>query len=183
VLRIALAIVLLAASAAHAGTRNWVQVSGGIVTDAEAWSATDPATAVPPGEGWIETTGISPLPQAGWNATENGNVWSYTPSIEQLAQAALAAGLQVQSTATPALDGTYGIDPATQANTTATVLSCIANTVFPDGSTAGYGWPDLSGVMHAFPSCSEFQAFATKIAAAVSAIDHGQAVTQPAEIP
>lgn len=79
----------------------------------------------------------------------------------------------MRSTATPTLDGTYVIDPPTQANITATVLSRIANAVFPDGSTAGYEWPDLSGVMHAFPTCDEFQAFATSAAAAVSAIEHG----------
>lgn len=99
--RIVLAIVLLPAAAAHATTRNWVRVSDDVVTDAEAWSATNPAKAVPPGGGWIETTGVSPLPQAGWNATESGNVWSNTPSIEQLAQAAPAGDLTITSSSTP----------------------------------------------------------------------------------
>jgi hypothetical protein len=170
-MRIVLAIVLLAASvAAHAGTRNWVQVSGGVVSDAEAWSATDPAKAVPPGDGWIETTGVSPLPQAGWNATENGNVWSYTPSIEQLAQAALSGGLTITSNSTPTLNGTYAIDPATQAKIMATSQYIAINGTFYGGATS-YPWLDSFGMLHVFPTVVEFQAFASAIATWVSQVD------------
>ncbi len=101
-------------------------------------------------------------------AVSNGALVAYTPpapvlTLAQQAQAALAAGLTVTSTGTPALDGLYSVDAAAQQNIQAVQIYIQANGKFP-GSTGTYAWLDKSGAAHVFPSVTEFTAFATAVA-------------------
>lgn len=103
-----------------------------------------------------------------WVAAGNTAIAASTPTPAQQAAAQgaadlaakLAAGLAITSTGTPALDGTYGIEPTTQSQVQAVALYCNTNSRFP-ASLSALPWQDLSGAQHDFPSCSEFIAFAT----------------------
>lgn len=125
-----------------------------------------------------------PISQAQWQqwiADTNGLAWdggglvSYTapvvmPSPTQLATAALMAGLNVTSASTPAIDGRYALDPASQAKIAAVEIYILKNGGFP-GTIASYPWPLLGGGLVTFPSTAVFQAWATAIADYVSALD------------
>lgn len=85
------------------------------------------------------------------------------------AAAAFAAGLAVTSTATPALNGTYPLDPVTQAHIQAEIIAILLNGTFADG-TGTVVWLDTANAAHTFGSVAEFKAFASAIAAYVAAL-------------
>jgi hypothetical protein len=85
-------------------------------------------------------------------------------------RSAFAAGLTVRSTATPAINGTYPLDEATQNKIMALVLFTQMNNDFPGGASV-YPMPDISGAMHIFPSIAVFDVWSTAIANHVAAID------------
>lgn len=105
---------------------------------------------------YLNSTFSAPTPQA--------------PTPAQQAAAAIAAGVIVTSTATPSLNGTYGLDPTSQNNVGNTVISIMLNGTFPNGSSTML-WVDQSGVSHIWPSVTEFKAFATAYSSYVSAVD------------
>lgn len=75
--------------------------------------------------------------------------------------AALAAGLAVTSTATPALNGTYAIDAESQRFISGTAASLAARNRLPGGqSTFGYG--DMTGAPHNF-AAQDFLNFADAV--------------------
>lgn len=125
---------------------------------------------------FIDVTGTSPPPQSGWTATENVGVWSFAvppapvPSPAQNAQAAIAAGLTISSTGTPAIDGTFAIDTATQGKIAAVEVYILKNSVFPGGVTT-YPWPVLAGEFVTFPDTTAFQNWATAICDYVSVLN------------
>ena len=94
-----------------------------------------------------------------------------TVTIQQSAAALLASGLAITSTSTPALNGTYPCDSNATAEIDAQVSSILLNGVFTNGATS-IEWLDVSGAAHAF-SVSNFKAFATAVAAFVTACDEG----------
>jgi len=77
------------------------------------------------------------------------------------AQAAISAGLSITSANTPALNGTYAVDPLSQMDIIAIETSLNAGKGFPGGATA-FGYPDTSGVMHAF-TAADFADFAVAV--------------------
>lgn len=79
-------------------------------------------------------------------------------------------GLAITSTAYPALDGTYAIDPATQSKIQAVAIYIEVNGRFPAGYTA-FPWQDVSGVTHTFPTTAAFLAFASAEADYVTRIN------------
>ena len=81
------------------------------------------------------------------------------PTIADQAATALAAGLAITSTATPALDGIYAIDQTSQFKMLAQVVALMKNGTFTNGTTTIL-WPDTSGNGHAFDPVS-FGNFAT----------------------
>ncbi len=95
--------------------------------------------------------------------------------------------MELTSTGTPALNGTYAVDPASQMKIMATSQSISVNGKFYGGTTA-YPWLDASGATHTFPSVAEFQAFASAVAGYVAALDliiatnSGTLPTQPVAI-
>jgi hypothetical protein len=128
---------------------------------------------------WADVTNVSPQPQVGWVATPWSNNKGYTfaappappaPTPAQQAQAALTAGLAVNSTSTPALNGTYAIDPTSQMKINSVALYVAVNQKFPGGATS-YPWLTMSGTASTFPSIAEFDAFATAVADYVAQLD------------
>lgn len=122
---------------------------------------------------------------SGW-AVSDGALVAYTPpvvppTLAQQAQAALAAGVQITCTSTPALNGTYSITPSAQSKIQAVSLFILVNSKFPGGGST-MAWADVAGAAHVFPSTAEFQAFATAVADYVAALDAailGQTTTLP----
>ena len=89
------------------------------------------------------------------------------PTIAQLAQTAyavaIAAGVVIVSTGTPALNGTYAIDQASLSRITAEQVYIATTGTFTNGQTTR-AWLDASGTPHVFPSTAEFTAFAETVA-------------------
>jgi hypothetical protein len=90
--------------------------------------------------------------------------------------------VSVVSTGTPALNGDYGIDPATQQKAMGIALYISVNGRFPAGQTT-LPWPDVNGTPHVFETTAQFQSFATAIGDYVTALALGQSPTQPVTIP
>ena len=85
------------------------------------------------------------------------------------AQAALSAGVTIQSASTAALNGTYACDPQTISDIQAeTVFLLVNGGQFTAGTSLQ--WPDASGTLHTFTTAAQFQAWATAIARYVGAI-------------
>ena len=119
---------------------------------------------------WVDVTTANPQPQQGWTASGSGTTWLFAPpapppapTLAQQAQAALAAGLTITSTGTPALNGVYATDAETQADIGWVQIYVQANGKFP-GSSGTYVWLDIDRAPHIFPSVAEFTAFATVFA-------------------
>ena len=108
---------------------------------------------------WVEVTGS----------------WPPAPTAaEQLAAAvaqAFAAGITITCTSTPALNGTYAVDPAAQARINAIETFVLKNNAFPGSSGAQLAYYDLGGVPHVFPSVALFSEFATAVANYVADLD------------
>ena len=85
------------------------------------------------------------------------------PTLAQQAAALIAGGLTVTSTGTAALDGVYACDAAAQSNLQAVQTYILTNGKFP-GSSGTYPWLDVTGTAHIFPSTTEFEAFASRVA-------------------
>lgn len=100
----------------------------------------------------------------------------------QAAHPAPPTSVAVQSTGTPALNGTYAIDAATTAKINAVVSYIAEKSAFPD-ALSPFPWPDASGALHNFPTTASFIAFAEAIADYVTAITLGQSPTTPLTIP
>jgi hypothetical protein len=80
----------------------------------------------------------------------------------QQAAALLASGtVQVNSTATPALSGTYAIDPLSRGNIIAVQTSINAGLGLPGGGST-FSYLDAAGAAHAF-GATDFTHFATAI--------------------
>lgn len=119
---------------------------------AEIASATFP---VNPAFVWVDVSAVSPAPQFGWTAAQVGGTWSFTappgpppPSMQQQVSSLLAAGLTITSTATPALNGTYMCDPASQANISGVfgLIQQGGGNSFPNGM-ASLPWATAQGVV------------------------------------
>lgn len=132
--------------------------------------------------------------QSVWDIATAGTVKDYIAPIppdltpQQEAEAALAAGIQIQSTGTPSLNGAYTISQFAQININAEISSILLNNTFTNGqSTMPY--LDATNAPHTF-SIAQFKDFATKYAAYTSAVtlyaltDGGQGSlpTQPVTI-
>lgn len=103
-------------------------------------------------------------------------------TLAQQAQSAIAAGCQIVSTATPALDGTYACDTAAQARLTAIQTRINAGLGLPlDLDTID--WVDMAGEPHAF-TAAEFTALARAVSDYVYQLDMlvlGQGSALPAQ--
>lgn len=98
------------------------------------------------------------------------------------AAAAFTAGIQIASTSTPALNGTYAIDATHQQLIAAEQLYILTKGTFTNGG-ATKPWLDMSGAAHTFPSTAEFTAFAEAVAQYIDALMVGTVPAQPVAIP
>ncbi len=90
---------------------------------------------------------------------------SLTPA--QQAYALLNGGLALTSTGTPAVSGTYPVDPASQSAITSIRLQLAAGLGFPGGGST-LPWKDSAGNWHVMTSAN-FTAFAEAVSAFVQA--------------
>lgn len=81
-----------------------------------------------------------------------------------------ARGVVITSTGTPAVNGTYGIDPVNQAKIAFVSSYITLHSAFPN-SQSTLTHLDLAGAPHVFPTTTLFQAFATAVADFVTAVD------------
>jgi hypothetical protein len=86
------------------------------------------------------------------------------------AAAAIAGGIAITSTSSPALNGTYVIDQTAQEEIVAISLYIQENNIFPEGLTS-LVWLDFSQLPHVFTSTTTFQAFAKAVADYVTGVD------------
>jgi len=132
-----------------------------------AGSATHPYTASA-----ADTTSYGEELWAGLVAGSYGAIGAYVaPTIPPGAAAgnAINAGIILTSTGTPALNGTYAVNQAAQANINAISTYILVNGNFPGGGST-LPWYDTSGVAHTFPSTAAFQDFASAVATFVAAV-------------
>jgi hypothetical protein len=83
--------------------------------------------------------------------------------------AAIAAGVVVTSTSTPAFNGTYSISDTAQSNIQANQTSILTNGKFTNGQTTR-AWLDINGTPHTFQSTAVFTSFAEAVGAYVDAL-------------
>jgi hypothetical protein len=81
--------------------------------------------------------------------------------LNQLVPQVLSAGVIVTSTGTPALNGTYAIDPVSTANISAIAAGIAAGKPLPGGGGT-FNYPDTSNAMHAF-SAANFLNFGSAV--------------------
>jgi hypothetical protein len=102
-------------------------------------------------------------------------------ALIQSAQTALAAGISIVSSGTPALNATYAVDQLSQMDVIAIETSLNAGKGFPGGVTT-FNYQDAGGVMHAF-SESNFTDFAAAVrdyVYALKSVIAGSSSTLPA---
>lgn len=86
-----------------------------------------------------------------------------TPGPVDQALAAIATGINITSTGTPALNGAYAVDTVAQAQINAVITYTMLNNAFPNNASV-LPWPDKSFMMHNFPTLTTFRAFASAAA-------------------
>lgn len=100
------------------------------------------------------------------------NDWRMDPPTltpAEIAAAAIAAGVAIVSTSTPALNGTYAVDDASRANTVAIMTGVAAGLGLP-GSGATFTYFDMSNAAHTF-TAQQFGALAAALRDYVYALD------------
>lgn len=124
-----------------------------------------------------------PTPQQGW--TYDGTTFAAPvvppPSVAQQAAAMLAAGIQIASTGTPALNGTYACDPTTYQRIGGIVAAIAGGLGLPGGGST-FNWPDTAGVPHEFTATAftDFARAVMNFEYALNAVIAANAGTLPA---
>lgn len=108
----------------------------------------------------------------GWNVSAMSAAQQQQAAV-QAAQAAyaqaIAAGLAITSTGTPAISGTYGVDTVAQNNIASIVTGFVAGQGLPGGGQT-FVYLDLTDTPHVFTQ-AQFLAVATAIRNYVYAVD------------
>ena len=183
--------------------RYYILVQGGVVTSPtpQPVPAGMAITDLEPADmNWIEVTALMPTPPAqGSTATQAADgTWAFAAPVPPVANAtpdptltpAQAAenllqggAVQIASTSTPGLDGTYGIAPSNTAAITSIVAGISAGAGFPGGA-AQLPYPDSSGALHVFPTTAAFIGFGAAIEGYVFALEmiaQGRSAAFPAQ--
>lgn len=134
---------------------------------------------------FIPTNGQEIIPQTNlfdiqyFSIDQNLNVTTNYPT--QAIPPAPITTIQIVSTSTPALNGTYPL--ALEQNLGEVAEYVMAKSAFPDGLSS-MPVPDVTGAIHVFSSASQFMAFVEAMADLQTALDTGQAISaQPQTIP
>lgn len=128
----------------------------------------------------VDVTNVSPQPEVGWSATESGGAWTFAPppppvppTPAQQAKAAydafIAGGLAITSTSTPAINGTYALDPGSQQTVTTEAAYINAFSEFTTGAASNFPWRLPNGSAIVFPTTASFMAVTKAIAQSVTA--------------
>lgn len=122
-----------------------------------------PARLFHDGLTWFDVTAVSPLPQVGWTYDAIRSAFAPPPpppppTLAQQALAVLAAGVQLTSASTPALNGLYPLDQLSQMRVAAVETGILGGKGGPGGGTS-FPWPDAAGSYHVFTT-DQFTAFA-----------------------
>jgi hypothetical protein len=168
---IVLFAALMAVSPVRAQQQRYalIDAAGNVVNVVVA----DPSYPPPLGFTLVQSDAAAP----GWKWSPTGGF--VAPAV---AKPLLENAMQVVSSSTPALNGYYSTDPATQQKVQAISLYISVNGKFPAGQAA-MPWPDANGAMHQFQTTAQWQAFATAMGDFVAAVDLGQTPVQPVTIP
>jgi hypothetical protein len=155
--------------------------AGGAVAEVIA-TAGDITQMFPAAMQWIDCT-ATPGVGYGWSYADGAFSLPTVPAptLAQQAAVLLSGTLEVASTGTPALDGSYAIDVTTQSHISAEMLCVQVTGKFADGTTS-IAWQDVGGVVHTFPSTASFQSFALAVAGFVAAaykVINGASTTLP----
>lgn len=150
------------------GTGIWLAVAIALVSvkhaDAQqVWAATDTNGNV---VGFWNNAPPSPVPSncctVMWMTDTRIQLYlNPAPTPEQAYATALAAGLTITSTSTPALNGVYSIGPVAQLNITSIASSIGSGQGFPDGGST-IQWLDSQSVAHEMTP-AQFLAFADAV--------------------
>jgi hypothetical protein len=89
--------------------------------------------------------------------------------------AVMAAGCQISSYSTPAINGVYAITNSATSMITSEQVYIATTGKFTNGQTS-HAWSDISGNRHVFPTTALFTAFAEAVAEYVDALDEALAV-------
>jgi len=111
----------------------------------------------------------------------SGNPTTLPGAVIFTARAMIDAGLDVTSTATPALNGTYLCDAYHMSAVQAEANAILLDQAFADGSTS-LNWPDKDGATHSF-SVVQFHTLIVALSWFVSQCflyGNGTIATQPA---
>ena len=92
-------------------------------------------------------------------------------------EAALEAGVVINSTGAPGLNGTYACNDAAQGKLASEELYILTKNTFTNGQTTR-GWLDINGGVHTFPSTAEFTAFSQAVAQYVDSLIMAYATSQ-----
>lgn len=123
-----------------------------------SWRAVQDSWPLANGEVLFETTPTAAQLGAAFPGYSQASAQA---TLSAQATAALLAGLQITSTGTPALNGTYACDQLSQMDIIAIETSLNAGKGFPGGATT-FNYPDTTGAMHSF-SATNFANFAAAI--------------------
>ena len=153
-----------------------VQVDGASVP----WTSQDGAYSLVAVTSFVVPSGQEITGVATYGFDQNGNVIETYQTVLILAPTP-APVIQIKSTSTPAVNGSYPLSAITQL---AQVAEYIAvNSKFPDG-LAQIPILDVSGTPHLFPTTALFMAFVTAMGDYVAALDLGNPPpVQPSVIP
>lgn len=149
---------------------RYVIIANGAVTNVVLWDGA--ASWKPPTGSTAKLVPDNSPVSSGWafdgaNFTAPAQPAPPPPTLSQQMQAALSAGLTINSTSTPALNGVYAVDQNAEFNIASVINYITVNGVFP-GKAAVYPWADMAGNFHVLPNVAVFKAMATAIADYVS---------------
>lgn len=134
-------------------------VYGQLPPNSELIQITDDQYAERNEQPWYVVAGIlsatAPIPTADQVAAQA------SAAIIESAQAALVAGLSIESASNPTLNAVYAVDALSQMDIIAIETSLNAGKGFPGGASA-FKYQDASGVMHVF-SVENFTGFAAAV--------------------
>jgi hypothetical protein len=147
--------------------KAWAFEADVVVMDTNGVYSFKTAAGVPLNVPTTLVPGLPPAPSAAQIAAQMGQI-AYG--------AAIAAGCQIVSTGTPALNGTYPIDDSTLIKAMGEQNYIALKGTFTNGQTTR-AWLDVSGAPHVFPTTAEFTAFGEALAQYIDALQTALAVS------
>lgn len=163
---------------------NWYWIVGGDET--KLWSSAQVAYVAPTDAAYVSWTEAGNIPTRIASEEELGDVFAaqypagWPPTPQDEIGRLIAAGVEVHSTGTPAINAVYAIDQGAQSNISGVATGIASRNRLPGGgSTFNYG--DIEGVNHAF-TATQFLDFAAAVEDYVYALLNGGTPNTPLTI-